>query len=165
MVHPDELDEAIMHSRDYDYHLCVTPLCLSSQCLAEIIPSYSLHTLYRFYLLQKDGVVVERPQFLFMRVAVAIHGQDLARVLETYELLSNRAYTPATPVLYNAGTSAQYLASCFIHQPRIDTTLSVLGSSVASLGTYWTADGGVGMNLGSVPAREYVAHLLHISPH
>lgn len=129
----------------YTTHICTN-----------IMPSYSLHTLYRFYLLQKDGIVIERPQFLFMRIAVAIHGTDLRRVLETYELLSSRAYTPATPVLYNAGTNLQHMASCFIYQPPVDNTLAVLEDSVARLDSYWAADGGIGMNLGYIPAREYV---------
>lgn len=121
--------------------------------------SYSLQTLHKYYLLRQDGAVIERPQFLYMRVAVAIHGTDLARVLRTYDLLSSRAYMHATPVLYNAGTTTQYLASCFIYQPPVAATLSVMGRCVADLSSFWTVDGGVGTSLGAVPAREYVSFI------
>lgn len=113
--------------------------------------------MHKLYLLRRDGVVVERPQFLFMRVAVAIHGIDLVRVLQTYELLSSRAYTHATPTLFNAGTNSQYLASCFLYQPPVVGPLAVLSRSVTELSALWTVDGGVGMSLGCVPAREFVS--------
>lgn len=115
--------------------------------------SHSLHTLHRFYLLRVEGDVVERPQFLYMRVAVALHGRNLGRVLSTYELLSQHAYTAATPTLYNAGTTSQYLASCYIYQPPLGSAVSVMQHSVAALDDLWCSDGGVGMSLGTVPAR------------
>lgn len=115
--------------------------------------SYSLQALYNFYLLRLDGEVIERPQFLYMRVAVAIHGRDIDRVLSTYELLSQHAYTPANSTLYNAGTTSQYLASCYLYQPIVGSAVSVMQASVSDLGALWASDGGVGMNIGSVPAR------------
>lgn len=125
--------------------------------------SYSLQTLYRLYLLRLDGIVVERPQFLYMRVAVAIHGRDLVRVLSTYELLSQHAYTPATPTLYNAGTTCQYLASCYLYQPPSGSAVSVMQESVADLGALWSSDGGVGMNIGAIPARMSVTLAVRVS--
>ena len=124
--------------------------------------SYSIKMLHKSYLLRFDGAVVERPQFLYMRVAVALHGRDLVRVLETYELLSERAYTHATPTLYNAGTTSQYLASCFLYQPPVEGTVSVMGRCVTDISALWTVDGGVGLSLGGVPAREYVVRSLVI---
>ena len=106
------------------------------------------------YLLKIGTSVAERPQFLYMRVAVAIHGTDLARVLRTYEHLSSHAYTHATPTLYNAGTTSHYLASCFIYQPPVTGTLSVITRSVKDLSSFWAVDGGVGTSLAAVPARE-----------
>ena len=125
------------------------------------ICSYSLQTLHKTYLLRFDGAVVERPQFLYMRVAVALHGTDLPRVLETYDLLSERAYTHATPTLYNAGTAAQYLASCFLYQPPAEGTVSVMGRCVTDMSALWAVDGGVGLSLGSVPAREYAVQIVY----
>lgn len=116
--------------------------------------------MHRSYLLRVNGEVVERPQFLYMRVAVAIHGKNVARVLETYHLLAERAYTHATPTLYNAGTNNQYLASCFLYQPPTESTVSVMGRCVTDISALWYVDGGVGMSLGAVPAREYVVRLI-----
>ena len=110
--------------------------------------------MYKSYLLRHDGVVIERPQFLYMRVAVALHGKNLQLVLQTYELLSSGAYTHATPTLYNAGTTTQYLASCFLYQPPTGGPISVMGHCVTGMSALWTVDGGVGMSLGCVPARK-----------
>ena len=116
--------------------------------------------MHRSYLLRVGGEVVERPQFLYMRVAVAIHGDDVSRVLDTYHLLAERAYTHATPTLYNAGTNNQYLASCFLYQPPSQDIVSGMGRCVTDVSPLWCVDGGVGMSLGAVPAREYVYRLL-----
>ncbi|PIL26481.1 hypothetical protein GSI_12239 [Ganoderma sinense ZZ0214-1] len=134
-AHGDKLDQAIVHARDCESYF------------------YSLQTMYKFYLLRFDGEVVERPQFMYMRVAVAIHGTDLARVLETYELLSTGAYSPATPILYNASTIHPNLASCFICQPWSGSTVPVLGGLVHDVAEMWSVDGGVGVNLGSFVAE------------
>ena len=136
---------------------CMCALSLSPCRELTAVHSYSLQTMYRSYLLRFDGVVVERPQFLYMRVAVAIHGHDLRSVLATYELLSHRAYSPAMPTLYNAGTTSEYLASCFLYHPPADRAVSMMEQSVAELDALWSADGGVGMNFGAVPARKCVA--------
>ena len=95
-----------------------------------------------------------------MRVAVALHGRDLPRVLRTYDLLSTHAYTHATPTLYNAGTTSQYLASCFLYQPPVEGTLSVMTSCVTDLSKMWAVDGGVGLSLGAVPALECVLFII-----
>ena len=118
--------------------------------------SYSLQTMYSFYLMRSGDVVVERPQFLYMRVAVAIHGRDIDRVLSTYQLLSLQAYTPATPMICNAGVLSQHLVSSFMYHPPLGTAVVIANHSVADLGAFWTSDGGVGMNIGAVPASEFV---------
>ena len=110
--------------------------------------------MHKSYLLRFDGAVVERPQFLYMRMAVALHGKDLVRVLDTYNLLSGHAYTHATPALYNAGTMNQCFASCFLYQPPVQGTLAVVNRCVADVSALWRADGGIGLSLGGVPARE-----------
>ena len=116
--------------------------------------------MHRSYLLRVDGEVVERPQFLYMRVAVAIHGKNVSRVLETYHLLAEHAYTHATPTLFNAGTNSQHLASCFLYQPPAESTVSVMGRCATDVSALWHVDGGVGMSLGAVPAREYVGRFI-----
>ena len=105
------------------------------------------------YLVKVDGAVVERPQFMYMRVAIAIHKHDLSSVLNTYDALSRQLYTHATPTLFNAGTTTKSYSSCFLYQPDTSGTLSLL-SSAHDLDHFWANDGGVGMSLGNVPGKR-----------
>jgi len=75
---------------------------------------FGFKTLERSYLLKVDGKIVERPQHMWMRVALGIHGNDIKEALETYEHMSLRYFTHATPTLFNAGTPRAQLASCFL---------------------------------------------------
>lgn len=72
--------------------------------MADSSTSFGFETLERSYLLRINGRVAERPQHMIMRVAVGIHGNDLDRVIETYNLMSERYFTHASPTLFNAGT-------------------------------------------------------------
>ncbi len=107
------------------------------------------------YLLRVDSRVVERPQYLYMRVAVMAHRDDLALVLATYDALSRHLFTPASPVLYNAGTRSRNHASCFLYAP-VGPTLSAQLQSVPDLDALWLADGGIGLSLAEVPAKRQV---------
>lgn len=147
----------LSYMRETSTSTCVFALGFASGSFSDHLVSYSLQTLHKTYLLRRAGAVIERPQFLYMRVAVALHGEDIRRVLQTYELLSSHAYTPATPTLYNAGTVSQYLASCFLYQPSPDGPVAVMGRSVVDVSAMWGVDGGVGMSLGVVPAQECVS--------
>lgn len=91
-----ELQEMLVFERDY------------------LIDYFGFKTLERAYLMKVDGEVQERPQHMWMRVAVALHGFDLVRVKETYDLLSTKVFTHATPTLFNAGTPRPQLSSCFL---------------------------------------------------
>jgi len=75
---------------------------------------FGFKTLERSYLLKVDGKIVERPQHMWMRVALGIHGNDIKEALQTYEYMSQRYFTHATPTLFNAGTPRAQLASCFL---------------------------------------------------
>jgi ribonucleoside-diphosphate reductase subunit M1 len=70
--------------------------------------------LERSYLLRIDGKVAERPQHMLMRVSVGIHGEDIDAVIETYNLMSEKFFTHASPTLFNAGTPHPQLSSCFL---------------------------------------------------
>lgn len=94
-----DLDTVIVHERDFDFGY------------------FGLKTLQRSYL--NEG---ETPQYLFMRVAVGIHGDDVKRVIETYELMSQKFFTHATPTLFNAGTNHPQLSSCFVAGTPVFTT-------------------------------------------
>ena len=91
-----ELQDMLVFERDY------------------LIDYFGFKTLERAYLMKVDGEVQERPQHMWMRVAVALHGFDLKRVKETYDLLSTKVFTHATPTLFNAGTPRPQLSSCFL---------------------------------------------------
>lgn len=105
------------------------------------------------YLLRSNGLVSERPQYLYMRVALAAHGTDVQLVLRTYDALSQHLFTPASPVLFNAGTKSRNYASCFLYKPDVSTPLSQLRSA-GDLDALWLADGGIGLSLCDVPARR-----------
>lgn len=86
MDHHDKLQEFIDYQKDKDYDF------------------FGLKTLEKSYLLRKNGKIVERPQQLIMRVAVGIHGDNLERVKQTYQMMSGKWFTHATPTLFNSGT-------------------------------------------------------------
>lgn len=101
--HADELDSAILHSRDHNFDY------------------FGFKTLEKSYLLKIDGVVAERPQYMYMRTALQIWGENLEKVIETYNLLSEGFYTHATPTLFNSGTSRPQLSSCFVAGTQVFT--------------------------------------------
>ncbi|RPD77255.1 ribonucleotide diphosphate reductase large subunit 1, partial [Lentinus tigrinus ALCF2SS1-7] len=147
LLHPDvvtfanqfgnDLDDAIMHSRDFGF-------------------SYAaIQTLRRSYLLHAGSRVLERPQFLYMRVALAIHKGNRDLVLKTYDALSRHLFTFATPTLVNAGTLKAHFASCFLYVPDASGPKGLLGSA-HDMDLYWLADGGIGLTLGEVPCRRSV---------
>jgi len=91
----DELNAAIDYKRDYDYDF------------------FGFKTLERSYLLRIDGKVAERPSHMIMRVACGIHTDDMKAAIETYDLMSRRVFTHATPTLFAAGTPQPQMSSCF----------------------------------------------------
>jgi len=98
-----ELDEAIIYDRDFGYDY------------------FGFKTLEKSYLLKLEGQIAERPQHMLMRVAVGIHGTDLPAAIETYNLLSERWFTHATPTLFNAGTPKPQMSSCFLLTTQDDS--------------------------------------------
>jgi len=100
----DTVDAAIVHERD------------------DLLSFFGLKTMQNGYMLKTkhDGVLtpVERPQYVFMSVAIAIHGTAVRDVLETYDAMSQKYFIHATPTLFNAGAKSQQLSSCFLMQVR-----------------------------------------------
>ena len=97
------LDSTIIYSRDYSYDY------------------FGFKTLERSYLIKLDGKIVERPQHMLMRVAVGIHKEDVESAIETYNLLSEKWFTHATPTLFNAGTPKPQMSSCFVAGTKVFT--------------------------------------------
>ena len=92
------LDSTLIYDRDFSFDY------------------FGFKTLEKSYLLKMHGKVVERPQHLFMRVAIGIHQEDIPAAIETYHLMSERWFIHATPTLFNAGTPHPQLSSCFLLQ-------------------------------------------------
>ena len=92
----DKLDSSIIYNRDFGYDF------------------FGFKTLERSYLLKLNGKIVERPQHMLMRVSIGIHLDDIESALETYELMSKRYFTHATPTLFNSGTPKPQMSSCFL---------------------------------------------------
>jgi ribonucleoside-diphosphate reductase alpha chain len=97
------LDSTIIYDRDFSFDY------------------FGFKTLEKAYLLKVDGHIVERPQHMFMRVAVGIHKADIDSVITTYNLLSERWFTHATPTLFNAGTPKAQMSSCFLLTMKEDS--------------------------------------------
>eukprot|EP01062_Namystynia_karyoxenos_P054315 TRINITY_DN445_c0_g1_i3.p1 TRINITY_DN445_c0_g1~~TRINITY_DN445_c0_g1_i3.p1 ORF type:complete len:820 (+),score=334.06 TRINITY_DN445_c0_g1_i3:94-2460(+) len=112
---------------------------------------FGYKTLERAYLLRVQGRVVERPQHMLMRVAIGIHGHDLPRVIESYELLSQGYFTHATPTLFHAGTPKAQLASCFLLKMREDSIEGIFDTlkQCAVISKY---AGGIGLNVHNIRA-------------
>ncbi|HET8828713.1 MAG TPA: ribonucleotide reductase N-terminal alpha domain-containing protein, partial [Pelobium sp.] len=99
----DLLDSTIIYDRDFSFDY------------------FGFKTLERSYLLKIDGKIAERPQHLFMRVAVGIHKNDLESVIKTYTLMSEKWFIHATPTLFNASTPKPQMSSCFLVAMKDDS--------------------------------------------
>lgn len=130
----DIFDEMCDYSRDYS------------------IDYFGFKTLEKSYLLKiRDTTFMERPQHMFMRVAVAIHGDNVAEVLATYTAMSLKQYIHATPTLFNAGTRKQQLSSCFLvamENDSVDGVYSTLGD--CAMISKWS--GGIGLHIHDIRA-------------
>lgn len=129
-----ELDEAIIYDRDFAYDY------------------FGFKTLERSYLMKVDGKVVERPQHLLMRVAVGIHGEDIPAAIETYNLLSEKWFTHATPTLFNAGTPKPQLSSCFLLTMK-DDSIDGIYDTLKNCAKISQSAGGIGLSIHNVRAK------------
>lgn len=119
---------------------------------------FGFKTLEKAYLLRDvDGNIVERPQYMLMRVAVGIWGDNLSMVTKTYQSLSQHLYTHATPTLFNAGTNRPQLSSCFLTTVGEDTLKSIYNNiSDCSAISKWA--GGIGVSISQIRSRgSYIA--------
>ncbi len=116
-----------------------------------LLDYFGFKTLERAYLLKIDKKIVERPQHMWLRVALGIHGSDLERVKETYELLSQKYFTHATPTLFNAGTNHPQLSSCYLIGMEDDSVDGIYNTlkDCAKI-SKWA--GGIGLHIHNVRA-------------
>ena len=127
------LDSTIIYDRDFGYDY------------------FGFKTLERSYLLKLDGKVVERPQHMLMRVAVGIHQEDIDSVIETYNLLSERWFTHATPTLFNAGTPKAQLSSCFLLTMKSDS-IDGIYDTLKQCAKISQSAGGIGLSMHNIRA-------------
>lgn len=130
----ERLENAIDHARSYTFDY------------------FAIKTLMKGYLLAKDGEPIERPQHMYMRVALYLHGPDnIERVLESYNLLSQGYFTHASPTLFNAGTNHPQLSSCFL----LATTDSIEGiyESLKQCALISKWGGGLGVHVHTIRAN------------
>ncbi|KAM6907790.1 ribonucleoside-diphosphate reductase large subunit-like [Xenentodon cancila] len=135
----DRLNSAIIYDRDFSYNF------------------FGFKTLERSYLLKINGKVAERPQHMLMRVAVGIHKRDIDAVIETYNLLSDKWFTHASPTLFNAGTSKPQLSSCFLLDMREDSICGIY-DTLKQCALISKSAGGIGVAVSCIRATgSYIA--------
>ena len=117
-----------------------------------LIEYFGLKTLEHSYLMKINGKIIERPQQMLLRVAIGIHGNDLKRVKETYDLMSQKYFTHATPTLFNAGTLHPQLSSCYLIAMEEDSLTGIFNtlSDCANI-SKWA--GGIGLHIHNVRAK------------
>ena len=115
------------------------------------IEYFGFKTLERAYLMKINNVTVESPQHMWLRVAVGIHGDDLPRIKETYDLMSQKYFTHATPTLFNAGTPTPQLSSCFLLGMESDSMDGIYNTlKECAMISKWA--GGIGLHIHNVRA-------------
>ncbi|CAM9641882.1 unnamed protein product, partial [Ectocarpus sp. 13 AM-2016] len=107
----------------------------------------------RSYLLKADGKVVERPQHMIMRVSVGIYKDDIEKVIETYDLMSQRLFTHATPTLFNAGTPKPQMSSCFLLTMKEDS-INGIYDTLKQCAQISKHAGGIGLSIHHVRAAN-----------
>jgi ribonucleotide reductase alpha subunit len=118
---------------------------------------FGFKTLERAYLLKKDGVVIERPQHMWMRVAIQLHGKDTGRVKETYDALSQGYFIHATPTLFNSGTAHPQLSSCFLLTMK-DDSIKGIYETLGDCAQISKWAGGIGLSIHNIRARGSKIH-------
>jgi ribonucleoside-diphosphate reductase alpha chain len=131
--HAELLDSTIIYDRDYGFDY------------------FGFKTLEKSYLLKVDGKVVERPQHMYMRVAVGIHRDDIESAIRTYHLMSERWFTHATPTLFNAGTPKPQMSSCFLLTMK-DDSIDGIYDTLKQTAKISQSAGGIGLSIHNIRA-------------
>ena len=114
---------------------------------------FGLKTLEKSYLQRVEGKLIETPQYMFMRVAIGIHGKDIQSVIETYDKMSQGFFIHATPTLFNAGTPRPQMSSCFLIANKGDSIDGIYGTlTECAQISKWA--GGIGMHIHDIRANK-----------
>ncbi len=127
----EELDSKIIYNRDFGYDY------------------FGFKTLERSYLLKINGRIVERPQHMLMRVSAGIHLDDLEAVIDTYELMSKKYFTHATPTLFNSGTPKPQMSSCFLLTMQ-DDSIEGIYDTLKHTAKISQSAGGIGLSIHNI---------------
>ena len=130
-----KVKENIKHDRDYDFSY------------------FGLKTLEKSYLQRIDGKLVETPQYMFMRVSIGIHGDNVEKVLETYDYMSRGMFIHATPTLFNSGTPRPQLSSCFLVANKEDS-IDGIYDTVKECAQISKWAGGIGLHCSDIRANK-----------
>jgi ribonucleoside-diphosphate reductase alpha subunit len=133
--HHEAIQRRIDYTRDFEYEF------------------FGFKTLEKGYLLKVDGKVVERPQQMIMRVSIGIHGENLEKVFETYDLMSTRWFTHATPTLFNAGTPVPQMSSCFLLKMKSDS-IDGIYETLKQCAQISRCAGGIGLSVTNIRAKS-----------
>jgi len=128
------LDAAMAYERDFDYDY------------------FGFKTLEKAYLLRASGRIVERPQHMLMRVACGIHYGDLQKAIETYQLMSQKRFTHASPTLFNAGTPMPQMSSCFLLTMKSDS-IDGIYDTLKQCALISKSAGGIGLAISGIRAK------------
>jgi ribonucleoside-diphosphate reductase alpha chain len=135
----DKLDSTIIYNRDFGYDY------------------FGFKTLERSYLLKLNGKIAERPQHMLMRVSIGIHLDDLDAAIETYELMSKKYFTHATPTLFNSGTPKPQMSSCFLLTMK-DDSIDGIYDTLKQTAKISQSAGGIGLSIHNIRATgSYIA--------
>ncbi|MBL4669868.1 MAG: ribonucleoside-diphosphate reductase subunit alpha [Flavobacteriales bacterium] len=129
----DRFDSAIIYDRDFNYDF------------------FGFKTLERAYLLKLKGKIAERPQHMLMRVSIGIHKEDIDAAIETYNLMSEKWFTHATPTLFNAGTPKPQMSSCFLLAMQ-DDSIEGIYDTLKQTAQISQSAGGIGLSIHNVRA-------------
>merc|ERR1740133_803302 len=132
-LNKERLCAAIVYQRDYEYDF------------------FGYKTLEKSYLLRLDGVPAERPQQMLMRVSLGIHKSDIDAAIETYHLMSEKWFTHATPTLFNAGTPAPQMSSCFLLAMKEDSIDGIF-ETLSLCAQISKSAGGIGLSVSNIRA-------------
>ena len=114
---------------------------------------FGLKTLEKSYLQRLDGILMETPQYMFMRVSIGIHGDDIPAVLETYDKMSQGLFIHATPTLFNSGTPRPQMSSCFLIANKGDS-INGIYSTLTECAQISKWAGGIGMHIHDIRANK-----------
>ncbi len=128
------LDSSIIYDRDFNYDY------------------FGFKTLERSYLLKLDGKIAERPQHMLMRVSIGIHKDDIDAAIETYNLMSEKWFTHATPTLFNSGTPKPQMSSCFLLTMK-DDSIDGIYDTLKQCAKISQSAGGIGLSIHNVRAK------------